>query len=162
MDGSTRRMLEEVCVAFNTGNIIKDLEKDFCQGISYHPDLAPRGIVNEIRPEEREKLDRARAFLTYWGIRHLPATCGFFRTEWDETFLTRFMSLLLKTYLANQYRKCWCELEGDLFEKPNTKRVFLECFIETLRGWKVAIVDLDRDLLSWRPAVEPLWAEVEA
>lgn len=160
VDRNTRAALEDVCVAFNTGNIIKDLEKDFCQGISYHPDLVPRGIAEEILPAEREKLKQARAFLTYWGIRHLPVTCEVFQSEWNETFLTRFMSLLLKTYLMNQYRKCWCEVRGEAFDKPNTKRVFIQCFTGTLLGWRVAIVDLDRDLLSWRPGVEPLWHEV--
>ena len=108
MDENTKMRLEDVCEAFDTGSIIKDLEKDFRQGISYHPELVPRGVFEEVQAGEVEQLDHARQCLTYRGIQHLPSTCAMFENEWNETFRTRFMDLLLKAYLLNHYKKYRC------------------------------------------------------
>lgn len=161
MEEKTEKRLEDVCEAFETGNIIKDLEKDFRQGISYHPELVPRGIFEEIQPGEIEQLAHGREYLTYRGIQHLPSTCAMFENEWNETFLARFMALLLKTYLLNHYKKYWGMMIDAPFEKQDTKRVFLGCLLKTLLDWKSAITEVDQRMLSWRPNVEPLWANGE-
>jgi len=157
MNQPTKNLLKDTCESFETGNVIKDLEKDFRQGISYHPELFPRGIIEEIRPDELEKIGEAREWLTYRGIQYLPSTCAMFENEWNETFLARFMALLLKTYLVNNYRKYWCKINRKPFKKMDTKRVFLGCLLKTLLDWKSAITKVDQRMLSWRPNVEPLW-----
>jgi len=157
MDKETQKLLEDTCESFATGNIIKDLEKDFRQGISYHPELVPRGIIEEIRSDEFEKINEAREFLTYRGIRHLPTTCKMFKNEWNEGFIVKLMALLLKTYLVNNYRKYLSGIKQETFENIDTKRLFVGCLFATLWDWESEIVELDQEMLSWRPNAQPLW-----
>lgn len=157
IDTETRKLLEDTCISFSTGNIIKDLEKDFRQGISYHPELVPRGIIEEIRLDELEKINEAREFLTRRGIRHLPATCKMFKNEWNEGFISKLMALLLKTYLVNNYKKHLSGIRQETFESLDTKRLFVGCLFATLWDWETGIMDLDQEMLSWRPDVQPLW-----
>lgn len=157
IDKNTKDMLEDTCEAFSTGNIIKDLETDFRQGISYHPDLCPRGIIDEIASDEMIKISECREYLTYRGIQKLPSTCAMFKSEWNNSYRTKFMALLLKTYLLNNYRKHWSNFRGEHFRALDTKRVFAWCLVKTLWDWETGIMELDQEMLSWRPDVKPLW-----
>jgi hypothetical protein len=152
-----RILLEETCEAFETGNIIKDLEKDFRQGISYHPELIPRGIVEQISPQELKYIEHARSYLTFRGITFLPSALRLLRAEWNETFSTKLMALLLSTYLVNNYKMYIYGLIGWPYKKPNTKSVFFSCIFRTIWDWETGIEELDRDMLSWRPDKPPLW-----
>ncbi len=159
LDQKTRLQMEDVCVAFSTGNIIKDLEKDFLQGISYHPELQPRGVVDEIFLAEMDKIYQAREFLCYYGIQRLPATCQFFKSEWNQGFFTKFMALSLKTHLLNNYKKYWCAVTGRKYQKPDSRSVLLTCFSRALLGWETAIMELDQNVQEWQSTVQSPWQE---
>ena len=159
MDEKTKRLLEEACEAFETGNIIKDVEKDFCQGISYHSEVVPRGIIDEMRPGELKKVGEVREYLIWRGIRHLPATCAMFRNEWNYSYRTRLMALLLKTYLVKNYKMYWRKSIQESCRKSDTKRIFVGCLFTTLWDWEAGIMELDESMLAWRPNVKPPWGD---